>query len=466
MFGNGKLVGDAVLPSIMVYALNPSLGAYIDPTNSTAAVNLCARKLYTQLSNKSGRTATYGPQDVMTAILGMGEVISMISYIRRIFGIVFTYNQRNRDLPKHLINAMGVNPDDLFSNLAAYRVRYNTVVNTANKIPVPANIAWFSKCDALYQGVYKDTPDDMAELYAFVPGSTWQLDEAYEGGSRLITIPWAAAPDGGFVSRNLSVYITTLQQMIDALLTSSTLNIIYADIINYSNNSNVPLLHLAITDELYSVVPQYDEEVLLHIHNMQVTGVPSATSDNLEDAEVGLWTKLNDVVPSASNNNLCYMPIFELPGTSGLEAESYPGINSICLVDFPYGNPDLTQRIEATRFSARFSDQLIAGPSGSTNKYLVPTALADHYCTVARLFVDGNSWITSTALKSIAGTSFGVSSLCGMEKFRYHHLQYRLASDYSTVKEVSGELNYFTELDSEWLSRLNSLCFQGLFELR
>lgn len=451
----------------MIYSLNPSLGAYVDPTNSTAAVNLCARKLYSQLSNKSGRTVAYGPQDVMTAILGMGEVISMISYIRRIFGIVFTYNQRNRDLPKHLIYAMGVNPDDLFSNLAAYRVRYNTVVNTANKIPVPANIAWFSKCDALYQGVYKDTPDDMAELYAFVPGTTWQLDETAEGGSRLVTIPWALSADGSFVARNLSVYITTLQQMIDALLTSSTLNIIYADIINYSNNSKVPLLHLAITDELYSVVPQYDEEVLLHIHNLQVIGTPAANSDNIEDAEIGLWTKLNDVVPSASNNNLCYMPIFELSASSELEAESYPGISLVNLVDFPYGNPDLTQRIEATRFSARFSDKLIAGPSGSTNKYLVPTALADHYCTTARLFVDGAVWVAPASLKSICLSNvLGINTLCGLEKFRYHHLQYRLANDYSTVREVSGELNYFTELDGEWLSRLNSLCFQGLFELR
>lgn len=451
----------------MVYSLNPSIGAYVDPTNSTAAVNLCARKLYAQLSNKSGRTVSYGPQDVMTAILGMGEVISMISYIRRIFGVVFTYNQRNRDLPKHLIYAMGVDPDDLFSNLAAYRVRYNTVVNAANKIPIPANIAWFSKCDAIYQGVYKDTPDDMAELYAFVPGTTWQLDETYEGGSRLVTIPWTVSSTGDFVARKLSVYITTLQQMIDALLTSSTLNIIYADIINYSSNNNVPLLHLAITDELYSVVPQYDEEVLLHIHNMQVIGMPAAGTDNLDDSQVGLWTRLNDVVPSASNNNLSYMPIFELPGTSELEASSYPGIASVSLVDFPYGNPDLTQRIEATRFSARFSDRLIAGPAGSTNQYLVPTALADHYCTTARLFVDGIPWVYPSELKSIGiASNFSINTLCGIEKFRYHHLQYRLADDYSIVRSVSGELNYFTELDGEWLSRLNSLCFQGLFELR
>lgn len=465
--GNGQLIDNVQLPSMCIFALNPSVGAYVTPTDSTSAVNLVARKLYSQLSNKSGRTAGYAPQDVMTLILAMGEVVSYAAYLRRAFGLVYTYNQRNRDLPTHLIQAMGINAEDLYANLAAYRVRYNTVLNMANKIPIPANITWFQKCEAIYQGVFTDSPDEMAQLYAFIPATTWIIKEGeYEGGTILKTTAAAYSVTGTFTPRTMSSHITTLSNMINALLTSSTYNIIYADILNYASSQNVPLLHLGIVDELYSVIPAYDPEVLLHIHNMMVCNFPNSDKLELEDSQYGLYTPYNDVYPSAANNNLVYMPIIPLNSSSELEVQPVEILSHMDLVDFPYGNPDLTQRIEATRFSARLSSDIVS-VTGLSNLYARFSALADHWCVGAILFSDGVDFGFTASARTILLPGYtSVTTLAAFEKFRYAPLQYRIDSGYTALEAVFGELNFFTRLDAEWLDRLNSLCYQGLFELR
>nr|QQM99847.1 putative capsid [Picobirnavirus sp.] len=465
--GNGEFVDRATLPSIMTFYLNPSIGGHVGPTDSTAAVNLCARKLYSQLSNKSGRTAQYAPQDIMTLILAMGEVISYASYLRRAFGLVFTYNQRNRDLPTHLIEAMGINAEDLFANLAPYRVRYNTTLNMANKIPIPANIAWFQKCESVYQGIFTDSPDALAQLYAFVPATSWKINEtAYEGGTILETIPVVMSKQGEVVIRTMSSHITTLASMIDALLTSSTYNIIYADILNYASGNNVPLLHMGIVDELYSVVPQYDEEVLLHIHNLSVACPTTNTMLNLEDSEHSLYTPFNDVYPSASNNNLIYMPIIPLLNSTELEEGEMSVLSKLDIVDFPYGDPDLTQRIEATRFSIRYGTDAF-NVSGTGGLWIAFSALPDHYCVLSRMYQNGQTVGLTSSLRSILiPASTAVASLAGREKFRHAPIQYRIDGGYTAVESVFGEINYFTHVDAEWLDRLNTLCYQGLFELR
>lgn len=397
--GNGELTGAAKMPSIMSYFFNPCIGTVSDANLQTTAVNLAARKLYSVLSNKSGRTATYGPQDVIMAVLGVGEVVSMVSWMQRAFGLVMTYSQRNRDLPRNIFGAMCINYDDFISNMANYRVRLNAIIQTFNKVAIPANISWFQKAAAMYEAVYMDSPDDMAQLYIYNPATTWILNESvYEGGTILQSYSWCCdRAGGGQVVQLFTIYLNRLQEMVNALLTSTTLNIVYADVLNYCNNNNVPMLKLGLIDETYSVKPVYDEEALLHIHNMSILGSPNIIRDtasiNLTDSSAVLATPYNEVYPVPDTNAVAQYLAIPVPLSSELERGVYSEFESCDLLDFPYGNPDLTQRIESSRFSIRVSKDMtkpLATASGTYDGlvYNVVT-VPDHYCVLAVAYANG-----------------------------------------------------------------------------
>lgn len=484
--GNGKLVGDAPMPSIATMYLHPSLGGYVgvtqdyDPAEdnmSVQAVNLMARKLYARLSQSSGRTSSYSPQDIMFAILGIGEVISIVSHLRRVIGVSFTYNYRNRDFPSHILTALGVNPDDLFSNLAKYRVEFNTILNMANKIPILANIAWFSKCSAIYEGIFQDSPDELAQMYIMLPGSTWIVDESSsELGTILKTVPFCLDLQSDAVKyQTFGDYLVILRDMINALLTSTTFNIIYSDILNLAAKENVPLMQLDLISESYAVVPQYDEEILLHIHNMNIYPIsrPGKYTNTVADLQGRSTSDCNDVFQDANSNNIVYAPLLVLFDSKSLNdfSTTFDSVSKILnqsdLVDFPYGNPDLTERLEATRFSIRINtDEISYGESGEDAVAYAKT-LPDHFCTQMNIWVDGaTTGIAGSRLKATTlNTGLSTSTVAALTKFRYCPLIYKFNAA-GSLNTVYGEMNYFTELDGKWLKRLNSLCLQGLLELR
>jgi hypothetical protein len=485
--GNGKLIDTATLPSIATMYLHPSLGGYVgvtedsDPSEdnmSVQAVNLMARKLYARLAAMSGRTSSYQPQDIMFAILGIGEVISIVSHLRRVIGLAFTYNYRNRDFPSHVIKALGVSPDDLFSNLAKYRVEFNTILNMANKIPILANVSWFAKCSSIYEAIFQDSPDEMAQMYIMVPGSTWIIDEqSSETGTILKTVPFClnSMQDNVVAYKTFGDYLAILRDMINALLTSTTFNVIYSDILNLSAKENVPLMQLDLVSESYGVIPQYDEEVLLHIHNMGIyqPSYPDYFQNTKANLQGRSTSNCNDVFSDPDSNNIVYAPLFRVCDSSHLTdiAASLDQVSKIVkfadLVDFPYGNPDLTERLEATRFAMRLNpDEVSAGETGS-DAWAYAKTLPDHYCSQMNIWINGttannnNYCIRSTLMES----SMAALMLAQLIKFRYAPIIYRYNSD-GSLAYVYGDLNYFTRLDGVWLKRLNSLCLQGLLELR
>lgn len=124
--GNGdpanQLPGYYTAPSIMAIKLNPCPG---DTSTIQTGINMAALKMYTQLSNQNSKTTQYAPQDLTMLLLAVGEAISLVEHIRRAFGFAFTYNQRNRELPRRVLEFMGFDVDDFMSNLAQHRIDFN-----------------------------------------------------------------------------------------------------------------------------------------------------------------------------------------------------------------------------------------------------------------------------------------------------------------------------------------------------
>lgn len=472
--GSGTLTDTGVtLPSIMTISLNPSADNSLAGYAGISTATLMARKLYNSLANTSGRTQNYAPQDVFTLLLALGEIVSYVSYLKRALGVAFTYNVRNRDFPSKIIDCMGINSSDLFQNLNKYRVELNTILTQINKVPFPANIAWFDKCNALYEGIFQDNMSPMSQIYIMIPATTWILDEqSYDQGTMLSTLPVTVHSINNYSSviRNFGTHLSNLRSMVQALLTSTTLNYIYGDILNYATKFGTKLLYFNTIEDSYSVMPQYDQEVLLHIHNMLLIGSPAVDISGTRVPATPIlatYTPYNDVFPDVNNNSIIYNPVFNSePNAQSLIDQ---GIGYMNIVDFPFGAPDLVGKIESTRFQIRNDVGTNSGEkslayinSSGDIAGIVATVLPDHYpVRITGYSPNGDTFATNRSYT----TALNNQLIHYLTKFDNAPLMY-ITSTETSISHVIGDVNYYTNLPSDVLSRMCNLTYQSLFELR
>lgn len=448
----------ARIPGMLVLEVNPCPG---DTKSITTGINMASLKTYTSLSSMNAKTTNYAPQDITTLVLAMGELVSLLEHIRRTFGVAFTYNQRNRDLPYKLIHGMGFDPDDFLNNIAQHRLQFNSWITAINKIPFLDNIAYMYKCADMYQKVYTDSTSNMAQIVFMKPWSTWKINEKYnDQGTGLTTtnLPGPFAASGN----TWDVWANIVESMLDAFFTSTTYNYIYSDILNYSTKTGAKLMYMDYLTEAYAIFPEYNRNFMLQVHNATIVGAPSLGS-------VPSHTAYNDVAPNVDKNIVDYNPAF-IPRGLG---------NALWLlddlfVDFDVPAPTLEDRIEATRYQAILQFDSSSKPGAITASAI---ALPDHYVVRAAILSPSNSGDEEVnyLLTSVIGQAENDSTKVNDVP------QYILSTqiDWAPLTFVAaytstgnsalvpfGDVNYFTTLDRDWYNRVNDLTFQALFALR
>lgn len=439
------------VPSIMTLYLNPSPGNTGAPGSlHQAAINQQGLRTFTALSSGNAKTTQYSPQDVTTALLAIGELISTFEYARRCLGLAKLYNIRNRAYPRLALEASGINAVDMFEKLAQYRIRFNLLALQANKIPFPANVKYFNACYNLYRDVFTDEENNpMAQTYMFVPYSTWMLDETSSPqGSTLSTVVLQDSLETGG-SMTFAALLNKLESMITCLMTSSTLNYVYSDVIRLADKNNIPLFSIAACAEDYAVVPIYSHEAMLQIENAVLVGKP------VEDTAAG-YTSNNDVLPVMDENALFYRPRF-VAGT--------PYLGSARFVNFDSDNPSLEDRVAATRFMAT---AFVSTFDNATEKFTSTVSTPDHY--VVGLSIWAND---SSALVGILNSGrYSTEEQSYFTKFKHHPMLINYLKSGSgantkfTYKGVFGDLAYWTTLDKLTLDNIHKCSFFELFELK
>lgn len=456
-FINDSAYDQYALENFMRIALNPCPG-WADQSAGFSGINQVGMKLYTMLSSGNSKNTVYAPQDVTTLLLALGEVLSVSEAARRALGLAFTYNKRNWTYAKDIIHLLGFDADDLLKNLAQYRIWFNTVVNQINKIAFPADIKYFEKCVMLYSGLYLDSESPMAQTFAFVPFSTWDIDEtSYPQGTILKTI---ALFDSDTRTYLMSQYLQILETKINLILSSATFNYIYADVLRLYGESG--LYTIPYVTEEYFVTPEYNPMMLLQLNNMTPIGRPSAAALDLTRGV----TPNNDVYPDVNNNRLLYMPQFAEAFAANPDVWKEP-----IPLNFPHsmGNPDVTQRIESTRFVARLLCEV-----DSTGNLITGAALPDHYVVAFWTFKSNGTVAAGIASPYIfyddTQASVPKSILDATDALTKFDRAPRLyccknVAPYS-VTNIVGDIDYYTDIDYVYLNRVNQLAFLGLFSIR
>lgn len=438
----GNVKQSITFPNCMRINLNPSAG-YTDDNYISSGVNLAALSMYTKLSANNAKTSVYAPQDLTTLLFALSELIAMSSHIARVFGVCRLYNYRNRSFPESIVNYLGVDYKDLIQNFSDYRSLYNNLMVAASKIPIPANISLFQKASNIYSNVYLDMEgSSMAQVYVFVPESSWYLDEKYnDNGTGLKTLKLGySTPSTGTVT--MATLLSKLDLMINSLLQSTTLNAIYSDILRLADKEGLPLYKFTTIDDAYTVVPIYNPEIRTWINNLVVLGSPIGKSDD------AYYTAENDVVPQAGTNSISYRPKFM----------TNAGIALNPIINFDHANVTGDDVIEATRLSAAWHSIR----NEDSRYYLDLVTLADHYVTSICIMGSGSPGITELPFIASAGN---FQFAWKLSNFDWSPFLYSI-SEVGYLDGIIGDTNYFTTIDYQFLKRLNDASYQGLLELR
>lgn len=246
------------IPGICALRVVPSIGWTDSPSDP---INTAAFSIYSFVRHQNSGHANYDAPDLMIYLLAMSQVYSYINYLQRAYGLVTTYAQKNRYLPDHVLESMGINASDVRYNLANFRYGINALINKAASLCVPATMPIFSRYASMYQNIYIEGGTLKDQIYHYTPAGFWKYTLNSDSAGMLEYHP---------LNNNLGVsdLITYGNDMLARLIQSEDMNIMSGDILKaYGDGALIKLSPLGLD---YPIIPLPDLAVLQQMKNATV----------------------------------------------------------------------------------------------------------------------------------------------------------------------------------------------------
>jgi len=257
-------------PGICVLKWVPSVGKVsgsFDPNAATDPINMAALNIYSYVRHANSGSANYDAPDLMAAIMAADCVFSLIAHLIRAYGVARLYDQKNRYLPKALLTSLGFNAGNILNNLANFRYMINNVIAKASVIWVPSNMSLVTRHFWMNSNIYKDADTSKAQLYAFVPKSTWKFEPAAS-----TTGSSCSVVDIDFSGYTVDQIGYFMDQLLDPIISDEDMGIMFGDMLKAYGKENLYSINMISED--YIVMPTFNKEVLMQIHNSIALQIP------------------------------------------------------------------------------------------------------------------------------------------------------------------------------------------------
>lgn len=252
------------IPGIMVYDTMICPGLSLD---QNSPINLAAQNIYSYVRYMNSGAKNYDAPDLMMYLLVMDSAYALFNSLKRVYGVVQSFSQRNWYIPKGYSEAFGIDLEDVRMNLSDFRLFLNTMAAQLTSFCVPAVFPIFVRHSWLYSNIYKDSDNEKSQLYIINPVSFYRYNET-AGAGRLEQLQWFT----GTGKRTASNVMGFAQAMVNWLIYSEDVGIMSGDILKAYGQDK--LFKITGVDPDYQVVPVYNEEVLNQIHNATILGIP------------------------------------------------------------------------------------------------------------------------------------------------------------------------------------------------
>ncbi len=283
--GNKK---DVRIPGVCTFNVFPTPCIAND---SFAPVNISAYEIFGKVRANNIASATYDASTLMLYLLAYGEIGSLIVWLRHIYGLTNVYASTNAYYPRVLLISMGVDPDDLVTNLADFRASINNMISNINEWTAPSSFVYYRRKWWLYSKFFKDcdVDNEYAQVYGFVPSTflVWQPTE-YSGSS--VTNFGKLVPSSirradvlyHEVGRRMGYVqlLSLMRELVSGFTSDPDFRIINGDI-----KRTFPPTESVIFDYIpidYSAYPVYSPSAMIQINNAEIMTADSTTCTNLQ----------------------------------------------------------------------------------------------------------------------------------------------------------------------------------------
>lgn len=311
---------DTAIPGLMTIGWAPSLGG-----DNIVAVNQAKESYYSFVVHENSRNKSYDSNDLMLVTIAGANLLSYMSYLFRLYGLLRRASEVNAYYPKALIYANGVDYNDLLQHQAQMWFDLNELVARSAQIWIPNDLPFVARWFWLNANVYTDGSSDKAQSYMFVPSVFYKYDAtAFQDGGALVPVtvkytvgegdeatinvrdfnPFNYQASYTSTTANRQPYtwqnlMDVANEMFDGLLNSQDRGIMFGDILKaYGKDKLYAVNELQVN---YTVVPVYDPEVLTQIENATIRNdfpklvfKQDMATNSLVEAVVGTGGMSND----------------------------------------------------------------------------------------------------------------------------------------------------------------------------
>lgn len=248
-------------------------------TDRASAINVAANNIYQYVRHANSGHTSYDPQDYMLYLLGMDSLYAYYAWMIRIYGLAQAYSMTNRYVPKTLLQSLNIDCDNIQKHGNDFLYLINNSARKMNSFAVPGGMSYYERHIWLNSHVWADDTSEKAQYYMYNPSGFYKYEEvASTKGGKLSYVHMDELVGGTkgtlYTIENIAKGFNTLY---DAIMASEDCGIMMGDTLK-AFGSNI--IQVAPVDSNYQVFPEYNEEVLGQIHNIETTG--SLLLDSIE----------------------------------------------------------------------------------------------------------------------------------------------------------------------------------------
>jgi hypothetical protein len=299
---------------------------------------MAAHNIYSFVRHLNSGASNYDAPDLLIYILCVSQLYSAHSWMRRLYGLLRTYDANNWYKPEGVFEALGINFKDFREHIVDFRAYINLYASKIATLKIPKDLGITKRHIWMYENVYKDEESVHAQLMMFEPDGFYRFNETNVesqtyGGAEYLGFYRNRFSDPDF-RMTYAQMVEYMDALCDASFRSEDHNIMSGDIFKaYQGNCEEAFQ----IDESYVTEPVYEKTFNLQVSNAVIGGCTA----------------------SEGNSTWHNEGIVQNPVTGGLSNAIYHSYSG--------GDQLIRSKIKAVLESKRFINQYSDNPSVDDN---------------------------------------------------------------------------------------------------
>lgn len=240
------------IPGVYSFRFVPTFG-YADGSQ-TNAVNISARNVWMNLRSLYSNKIPYTAGAITLYALGLDSILCFFQMIKRLYGICFAFDARNKYVADGIMLALGIDAADFRANLPDVKVFINRWATMLSAFGVPTELKFITEHVDLCSHVYLDGASSNAQYLVTTPHKLWKLDWT---NNKCVGVDTPSGP------QNWGIWAALGTTLIESFLNYEDVYMIASDMLRLYGS----LQTVGPVDDGFSIGPEYSEEFLNEIHN-------------------------------------------------------------------------------------------------------------------------------------------------------------------------------------------------------